>query len=91
MKLIYPGVFYKENDAYWIEFPDLQGCQSFGDTIEEIYDNAKEALYVYCSTLTEQGKILNPPSDILKMRPPQNAFVSLVDTNLVLSKELQTG
>ena len=82
-KLIYPGIFYKENDSYWVEFPDLEGCQSFGDTLEEIYENAKEALSAYCVTLLEQGKILNPPTDIYGIKVPDNAFASIIEADLV--------
>jgi len=73
-KLIYPGIFYKEDNSYWVEFPDLEGCQSFGDTLEEIYENAKEALAVYCVTLLEQGKSLASPTDIYEIQAPDNAF-----------------
>lgn len=83
MKFIYPGVFHKEDSSYWVEFPDLQGCQSFGDTLEEIYLNAKEALASYCTTFVEQGRILADPTDIFIIKPPKNAFVSLVDAELV--------
>jgi len=83
LKLFYPGVFYKENDSFWVEFPDLEGCQSFADTLEEIFENAREALAAYCATLLEQGKKLNPPTDIYKIQVPENAFVSLVDADLI--------
>ena len=56
-KMIYPCIFYKEGDSYWAEFPDLEGCQSIGDTPEEIYFNAKEALIGYISVLLEQGSV----------------------------------
>ena len=82
-KLIYPAIFYKENDSFWVEFPDLEGCQSFADTLEEIHENAKEALAAYCVTLLEQNRALTPPSDIYKITPPNNAFVSLVDADLI--------
>jgi antitoxin HicB len=82
-KLIYPGVFYKENNSYWVEFPDLEGCQSFGGTLEEIYENAKEALAAYCVTLLEQGKSLRSPTDISKIKAPKNAFISLVDADII--------
>jgi len=82
-KLIYPGVFYKENKSYWVEFPDLEGCQSAGDTLEEIYENAKEALAAYCATLLEQGKSLHAPTDIAALKAPKNAFVSLVEADVV--------
>ena len=82
-KLIYPGIFYKEGHSYWVEFPDLEGCQSFGDTLEDIYENAKEALAAYCVTLLEQGKRLHPPTDIYQIQTPGGAFVSLVEADLI--------
>lgn len=82
MKLIYPAIFHKEDNAYWVEFPDLDGCQSFGDTLEETLDNAKEALAAYCVTLFEQGKKLNPACDIQSIHAEKNSFVSLVEANL---------
>lgn len=61
----YPAVFHKENDSYWVEFPDLEGCFSSGDTIETAYKNAKEALGMY---LDKEGDLyerkINKPSDI---------------------------
>jgi len=80
--IIYPGIFHKENNAYWVEFPDLPGCQSFADTLEEIHEYAKEALTGYCTTLLEQRRKLNPPSDICKIKTGENTFVSLVEADL---------
>ena len=82
-KMIYPAIFYKEDESYWVEFPDLEGCQSFGDTLEEIHENAKEALAAYLVTLLEQKRTLVPPTDIYEIKPPENAFVSLVDADLI--------
>jgi predicted RNase H-like HicB family nuclease len=82
-KLIYPALFHREDGSYWVEFPDLEGCQSFGDTLEEIYENAKEALAAYCVTLFEQGRKLNPPTDICKIQSDDGTFVSLVEADLI--------
>jgi len=82
-KMIYPAIFYKEDESYWVEFPDLEGCQSFGDTLEEIHENAKEALAAYLVTLLEQKRTLAPPTDIYEIKAPENAFVSLVDADLI--------
>ena len=35
MKTIYPALFHKEDGCYWVEFPDLEGCFSDGDSILE--------------------------------------------------------
>ena len=90
MNIIYPAIFHHEDNSYWVEFPDLEGCQSFGDTIEETLNNAKEALSAYCITLLEQGKKLVPSSDIEKLTIPEHAFASLVETKLIEKrKELE--
>lgn len=46
--LQYDAVFEKEEDggfSVWI--PDLPGCASQGDTLEEAMDNIKEAMELY--------------------------------------------
>ncbi len=82
MKLIYPAIFHEDADGIWAEFPDLSGCQTFGDSIAEVLNDAKEALEGYCITLLEEKKKLPAASDIKKIEPGKNAFVSLVETDL---------
>ena len=83
MKIIYPAILHREEGSYWVEFPDLEGCQSFGDTLEETLENAKEALAAYYVTLMEQGKQVKSPRDILGLKAAKNEFVSLVEANLI--------
>ena len=82
MKLIYPAIFHEDEDGIWVEFPDLEGCQTCGDTIEEVLDYAKEALEGYCMVVLERDHLLPKPSNIRKIDPGENAFVSLVETDL---------
>ena len=82
MKLIYPAIFHKEEDGMWVEFPDLIGCQSSGDDLHETYENAKEALEAYCITMLEEKHELPKANDITAIRPPENSFTSLVETDL---------
>lgn len=82
MKLIYPAVFHEDSDGVWVEFPDLVGCQTFGETVAEVLDGAKEALEVYCVTLLEKQRELPAASDIKTIKVGKNAFVSLVETDL---------
>ena len=30
MLFVYPAIFHKETDSYWVEFPDLEGCHTYG-------------------------------------------------------------
>ena len=64
-KITYPALFHEEDGKYWVEFPDLEGCLTNGDTVEESYKNAKEALGFY---LDQEGdvykRIINKPSEV---------------------------
>ena len=44
MKKYYPAVFHKEENAYWVEFPDLKGCFSQGKDFPEACTMAEDAL-----------------------------------------------
>ena len=48
MKIIqYQAKLTKAKDGYSVEFPDLPGCFSSGETPHEAIDNAREALDLY--------------------------------------------
>lgn len=82
MKLIYPAIFHHEENAYWAEFPDLVGCQTFGDTIEEALDGAREALEAYAISLIESKEPLPQASEADTLTAESGCFVSLVDIDL---------
>lgn len=83
MLIIYPAIFHREDDTYWVEFPDLQGCHTYGDTLPDAFENAKEALEGYCLTLLENDKPLNHSSSISDIHPDdEDAFVTLIDCEL---------
>jgi antitoxin HicB len=45
MKIEYPLKVHKaEEGGYWAEFPDLPGCITEGDSVEEVLSMAKDAL-----------------------------------------------
>lgn len=87
MKLIYPTIFHEDNDGIWVEFPDLEGCYSSGDTIEEALDGAKESLEGYCMAVLETEHSLPKPSNIKEIKPKENAFVSLVEVDLTIKAD----
>jgi predicted RNase H-like HicB family nuclease len=64
MLKIYPAIFHHEDGAYWVEFPDLPGCQSFGDTLEESMKMAQEALGLYIISKLECDENIPDPSEI---------------------------
>jgi predicted RNase H-like HicB family nuclease len=44
--------------AFGVVVPDLPGCFSAGDTVEDAFDNVREAIKVHCEILAEERKDL---------------------------------
>lgn len=82
MLFTYPAIFHCENSSYWVDFPDLEGCQSFGDTLNETVENASEALSGYLLTLLEEGAQVAAASDIRSIPVPEDGFTSLVSCDI---------
>ena len=47
-------VIEKDENGYYAYCPELEGCQSQGNSLEEIMANIKEAIELYLQTLTEE-------------------------------------
>lgn len=50
-------VIYEEGEKNWgAVVPDLPGCVSIGDSLEEVQENIKEAIELYLEVLQERGE-----------------------------------
>ena len=58
----YYAVVERGADGFGVVFPDLPGCTSAGDTVEEALRNAAEALAAHLELLWESGDPLPAPS-----------------------------
>ena len=63
MKKVYPAIMHKEG-GFWVEFPDLEGCQTAGETLEETLGLAEEALGLYLVSLEENEQEIPKASNI---------------------------
>jgi predicted RNase H-like HicB family nuclease len=50
--------------AFGVVVPDLPGCFSAGDTVEEAFDNAREIIDAFCKIRAEEGKKLPRPKSM---------------------------
>jgi predicted RNase H-like HicB family nuclease len=46
-------VIEKDEHGYYAYSPELEGCQTQGDSLEEAIENAREAVALYLETLSE--------------------------------------
>ncbi|MCH7613730.1 MAG: type II toxin-antitoxin system HicB family antitoxin [Candidatus Marinimicrobia bacterium] len=49
-------IIEKDTHGYYAYTPELKGCHSQGDTLEEVIENIKEAIELYIESLTEEEK-----------------------------------
>jgi len=52
------------NHAYGVVVPNLPGCFSGGDTLDEAVDNAKEAIELWLETVIDDGGQIPEPRSI---------------------------
>ena len=92
-KISYPAIFHEEDNSYWVEFPDLEGCFSSGETIEEAFENAKEAVGLYLDRDEDMyNRIINKPSSIkdVCLRNPSSIVMLVEYDSLEYAKKYKT-
>jgi len=81
--LIYPAIFTKENDGYFVRFPDLEGCLTEGDSMKNAIHMAEEALGGYLASLYERNLIIPEPSEIATIKvDSENECVVIIYSNV---------
>lgn len=71
--------------AYGVVVPDLPGCFSAGDTLEEALTNAREAILLHLEGLLDEKRPLPQPSDLATLsrkRSYRGWTWALVDVDL---------
>lgn len=87
MKLPYKIEIIPDMDegGYAVSFPDLPGCLTIGDTIEEALVNAEDAKRAWFEAALEDGIVINEPDNLdkysgqFKLRIPKSLHKSLAE------------
>lgn len=68
MKYVYPAVFHPSdtNGSVEVSFPDLE-IATFGDSLSEAYEMAKDALCLTLATWEDEGTAFPAPSPIFDL------------------------
>jgi len=85
--------YLPEDKSYLVEFPDLPGCLTEGDSLENAKRNAKEALTGYLASLFERNLKIPSPSDlkgknVFHIEPEPEVAVPIILRKLRESKRL---
>ena len=91
MKYMYYAVFTQEKDYIDITFPDLKGCITFGDNLEEALYMSKDALEGYLLVLEDEKMSIPNPSTYQELQANLNDNQQLqlinVDTDFIRRRE----
>jgi predicted RNase H-like HicB family nuclease len=84
--MFYPAAIHKDPESvYGITIPDLPGCFSAGDTIEEAIANGTEAIECHIESLLIDGEDIPMPGSIehYQQEPDyEDAFWALIPVDL---------
>lgn len=77
MKFIYPAIVKKlGDDRYYAKLPDLECCEAYGDSIDEVMDNANAAAYTWIETeLEDEDAQLPRVSDFSDIELAEGEFL----------------
>ena len=79
-KYFFPAVFTSEdNDSYSVSFPDIPGCFTSGESLEEAFEMAQDALCLMLYDMEEAGKPIPAMSDIKSIALDDGQFVAVIE------------
>ncbi len=78
-RYIFPAIFDFAEDGISVEFPDLLGCLTCGDTQEEAWRMAKEAMALHLYGMEEENLPIPEPSPISNLKTKRNQVIVLME------------
>lgn len=77
-KYVYPAIFTPEDGSYSVTFPDLEGCYTCGDTLEDAMYMANDVLAFTLYGYEKAGRTVPEPSSCKDLTTSGEEFASLV-------------
>ena len=76
---VFPAIFTFDGKYYNVDFIDLKGCSTFGDSMQNAYLMAQGAMGLYLDNLTNFPE---PTLDISSIVLQENQFISFVSIDM---------
>jgi predicted RNase H-like HicB family nuclease len=79
-RYVFPAVFEKgEVSGYVVTFPDLPGCITEGETLDEAMNMARDALQGHIYVMEKEGDKIPAPAPPESVEVPPGAFVTIIE------------
>lgn len=85
MEKYYFGVFTEEGDKVLVSVPDVEVCETFGDTWEEAFEMAIDALAACIGSGKDNVKDRTPYEDMISQYPEGKIMAVPVDEKILES------
>lgn len=87
-KLFYPAIFHTaEEGGYWVTFPDFPECMTQGDTTQEAYEMAVDALGLALVSLEEEKQPIPEPSSPDDCHVSKNEHCIIIEFDMLAYKK----
>lgn len=83
----FPAVFDYDEDGISVSFPDLPGLFTCGETEEEAYSQAKEALGLHLFGMEQDSDLIPEPSKVNQLSLESNQAVVIVNVFMPLIRD----
>lgn len=77
-KYVYPAVFSPEEGGYSVFFPDLQGCYTCGDDLQDAIMMAEDVLAFYLYDEEANGHVIPEASKADQIKCEEGEFVNYI-------------
>ena len=72
------AIFKDKGSVYGVNVPDIKGCYSWGETIDEALKNAKAAIYSHVETLKKSGEQVEITQSKIELLSQDEAYAGAV-------------
>ena len=84
---IFPAILSFDEDGISVEFPDLPGCLTCGNSTEEAINRAKEALGLHLYGMEEDNEFIPDPTDIKDLYLDKGQIPILIDVIMPIHRK----
>ena len=74
MTFSFPAYIFKDTNSYGVKFPDVPGCFSCGDSIDDAITNAAEALSLHLEGFIEDGLPVPDATKQITLENPDDIY-----------------
>lgn len=78
-KYVYPAIFTEEeNNAYSVDFPDVENCYTCGDSLIDAMEMASDVLAMMLCFREQEKKPIPEATPLHKLKTEKNSFATLI-------------